>query len=103
MTSGIAPSSAVSTPKQYGVARDAASAPVAVASYQQYDVIVGYDLSRNRALSWAGKLNLRVGVDNAFNRMPPLAPNANPNTNADVGTYGGAIGRLWFVDAQYRF
>lgn len=86
-----------------GPGGDAASAPVSVASYQQYDVIVGYDLSRNRALSWAGKLNLRVGVDNAFNRMPPLAPNANPNTNADVGTYGGAIGRLWFVDAQYRF
>jgi hypothetical protein len=35
--------------------------------------------------------------------MPPLAPNAFPSTNVDIGTYNGAVGRLYFVDASYRF
>ena len=86
-----------------GPGGDAAMAPVGVGSYQQYDVIVGYDLGRSRAMSRFGRMKLRLGVDNAFNRMPPVAPNAFSSTNADIGTYGGAVGRLWFVDADYQF
>ncbi len=86
-----------------GPGGDAASAPTKVGAYEQYDLILGLDLSRVRSLARLGKVTLRVGVNNAFNRMPPLAPNAYPNTNADFGTYGGSIGRLWFVDADYRF
>jgi len=86
-----------------GPGGDAATAPVPVGSYQQYDLIAGYDFSKNRATAWLGKTSVRLGVDNAFNRMPPVAVNAFPGTNADVGTYGGAVGRLWFIDAAYHF
>jgi hypothetical protein len=48
-------------------------------------------------------MKLRVGVNNAFNEMPPVAMNAFPATNADTGDYNGPIGRLYFVDASYRF
>jgi iron complex outermembrane receptor protein len=86
-----------------GPGGDASTAPVPVGSYQQYDLIAGYDFSKNRSTSWLGKTSVRLGVDNAFNRMPPVAVNAFPGTNADVGSYGGAVGRLWFIDADYHF
>ena len=35
--------------------------------------------------------------------MVPIAANANPATNADVGDYNGPIGRLFFVDATYKY
>jgi iron complex outermembrane receptor protein len=86
-----------------GPGGDAASPPVSVGSYQQIDLLVGYDFGKTDRSGWLGKLVLRVGVNNLFNKMPPLAPNAFPSTNADVGSYNGAIGRLFFVDASYRF
>lgn len=79
-----------------------ASAPTSVGSYQQYDAIVGYDFAKS-PVRWLGKTKVRVGVNNAFNEMPPSAANAFPATNADVGDYNGPIGRLYFVDASYRF
>jgi hypothetical protein len=42
-------------------------------------------------------------MNNVFNKMPPLAPDAFPATNADVGDYNGPIGRLCFVEAKYRY
>ena len=86
-----------------GPGGDAASPPVPVGSYQQIDVSVAYDLTKMNYPRWMGKLTLRVGVNNVFNKMPPLAPNAFPSTNVDIGTYNGAVGRLYFVDASYRF
>jgi iron complex outermembrane receptor protein len=80
-----------------------ASAPVGVSSYQQFDGILGWDFSKGTSASWLKNLKMRVGVNNAFNEMPPVAPGAFPSTNADVGDYGGPIGRLYFVDATYRF
>jgi len=79
-----------------------ASTPVHVSSFQQYDAIVGYDLSKS-SVRWLGKLKMRVGVNNIFNEMVPIAANANPATNADVGDYNGPIGRLFFVDATYKY
>jgi iron complex outermembrane receptor protein len=80
-----------------------ATAPVGVGSYQQIDAFLGYDLSKSTAVKWLGKVKLRLGVDNVFNKMPPIAPNAFPSTNADVGDYNGPIGRLLFADATYHF
>jgi iron complex outermembrane receptor protein len=79
-----------------------ATAPVAVSSYQQYDAIVGYDFAKG-PVKWLGKLKLRAGVNNAFNEQPPVAAAAFPSTNADVGDYGGPIGRLYFVDATIKY
>jgi iron complex outermembrane receptor protein len=81
----------------------AASAPVRVRSYQQFDAIVGYDLAKSTTVKWLGKLKLRLGMNNLFNQMPPTAANAFPATNADIGDYNGPIGRLFFADASYRY
>jgi hypothetical protein len=37
-----------------------------------------------------------------FNEMPPQAKGSFPNGNADLATYG-AVGRLMFVEARYKF
>ena len=52
---------------------------------------------------WLDGLKVTIGANNVFNRLPPLAVNAFPNTNADVGTYDGAIGRMFYIDAKYSF
>jgi iron complex outermembrane recepter protein len=86
-----------------GPGGSAATAPGAVGSYQQFDLIASYDFSHLSLNQWLDKLSVSVGVNNMFNRLPPLAPNAFPDTNADVGTYLGGIGRMYFVDATYKF
>ena len=86
-----------------GAGGSAASAPRPVSEYQQFDVVAGVDLAKSHLWRWAGSPQLRVGVNNVFNRMPPTAPNAFPATNSDVGDYNGPIGRLCFVEAKYRY
>jgi iron complex outermembrane receptor protein len=86
-----------------GAGGSAAAAPQQVGEYQQFDAILGADIGKAKLWKWAGKPELRIGVNNLFNRMPPEAPNAFPATNADVGDYNGPIGRLWFVEAKYRY
>lgn len=76
--------------------------PVHVSSYQQYDASLAYEFARLPP-GTRGGLQVRLGVNNVFNRMPPLAPNAFPSTRADVAAYNGAIGRFYYVDASYRF
>ena len=51
-----------------------------------FDFGFTYDFKALHASKWLDGLKVTVGVNNAFNKMPPLAPNAFPNTNADVGT-----------------
>jgi iron complex outermembrane receptor protein len=86
-----------------GPGGSAASAPVHVGSYQQFDFVGGLDLSKTVAARWGGRTELRFGVNNAFNRMPPVAANAFPATNADTGDYNGPIGRLFFIEMKYGF
>lgn len=74
-----------------------------VGDYEQFDASADYDLSRSGFFRWAGKPELRLGVNNVFDRLPPVAANAFPATNADVGDYNGPIGRLFFVEAKYRY
>lgn len=85
-----------------GPGGSAATAPAPVASYQTFDFSVGYDFAKASMNPWLSKLSVRVGVNNAFNKMPPLAPSAFPDSNVDLGTYN-PLGRLYFVDASYKF
>lgn len=86
-----------------GPGGSAASAPVHVGDYEQFDVMAGADLGKPGAAGWISKAELRLGINNVFNRMPPAAPNAFPATNADVGDYNGPIGRLYYVEVKYRY
>jgi len=81
----------------------ASTAPVPVSAYQQIDLSGGMDFAHTGVSKWLGKAELKVGVDNVFNRMPPVASNAFPATNADVGDYNGPIGRLYYIEARYRY
>jgi iron complex outermembrane receptor protein len=86
-----------------GPGGSASTAPQTVGSYQQFDFLVAADLAKASSIRWLGRTELRLGVNNAFNRMPPVAANAFPSTNADVGDYDGPIGRLYYVEARYRY
>ncbi|HEY9153773.1 MAG TPA: TonB-dependent receptor [Opitutaceae bacterium] len=88
--------------KDLGPGGAEASDPVHVASYQQFDLYVGYDFKGKKWAPYLNGLTVDVGVDNIFNRNPPVALNAFTDTNADVGTYG-ALGRLLYVDASIKF
>lgn len=74
-----------------------------VGAYTEYDLGLSYDLSHLHAQWWLRGLKVTVGVNNVFNRTPPLAPNIFPLTNADIGAYDGAIGRMFYVNAKYDF
>jgi iron complex outermembrane receptor protein len=86
-----------------GPGGSAATPPEHVGDYQQFDLMAATDLGKATAIKCLGGTELRFGVNNAFNRMPPVAPNAFPMTNADVGDYNGPIGRLYYVEARYRY
>ena len=74
-----------------------------VSSFVAFDAGITYDFSHLH-LGWGlDGLKATIGVNNAFNRAAPLAENAFPDTNADVGTYDGAIGRMWYVSGSYKF
>jgi len=68
-----------------------------VASYTSWDVSGGYTWSK-----LAKGTRLLFGVNNLFNRMPPLAPQAFPDNNADVATYS-PIGRLFYASISVKF
>ena len=80
-----------------------ASPPVRIPSYQQLDAGLGYSFSALKMSRWLDKLTLRIGVNNAFDYMPPVAPGGIFNTQTDLATYDGAVGRMYYVEAQYKF
>jgi iron complex outermembrane receptor protein len=86
----------------------ATHAPTRVASYTAWDAQIGYTFSDPQAPHWRALRGweVQVGVNNAFNRMPPFAPLSNAasgnNNNVDVATYS-PIGRLWYVAATVKF
>lgn len=47
-------------------------------------------------------LTVRVGANNVFNESPPMAKGTFTESNADTATYG-AVGRLFYVEAKYKF
>jgi iron complex outermembrane receptor protein len=82
-----------------GVAGDV-TADEYVESFNSIDLAVSYTFdTRNK---WLRGLGVRVGANNVFNEMPPQAKGTFANGNADIATYG-AVGRLLFLEAVYRF
>ena len=64
------------------------------------DLGVAYTFSStNRYLSG---LKVTLGANNVFNKFAPLDPATFTDANADIATYG-AIGRLIYLKAQYKF
>jgi iron complex outermembrane receptor protein len=74
-----------------------------VGSFCAIDLGVAYDFGHLHQYKALEGLKVTFGVNNVANRLPPLAPNVFPNTNADVGTYDGAIGRMFYVEGKYSF
>jgi iron complex outermembrane receptor protein len=74
-----------------------------VASYAQWDFAAAYNLSALHLDHWLDGATVRVGVNNAFNYVPPIAPYQLENTRSDISAYDGGIGRMFFVDLSYKF
>jgi iron complex outermembrane receptor protein len=79
------------------------SSPLPVASYNQWDFAAEYNFARLHWNHWTDGLSVRLGVNNAFNYVPPVAPYQLENTKADISAYNGGIGRMFFVDVSYKF
>jgi iron complex outermembrane recepter protein len=77
--------------------------PLPVASYNQWDFAAAYRLSALHLSHWTDGATIRVGVNNAFNYVPPVAPYQLEDTKADISEYNGGIGRMFFVDVSYKF
>lgn len=71
-----------------------------VEAFHSIDLWVGYTFGSEYPM--LNGLSLRVGANNAFNEKPPMAAGTFTEANADTATYG-AIGRLFFVEAKYKF
>jgi iron complex outermembrane recepter protein len=80
-----------------------ASPPREVASFDQWDFAVAYKLSALHWSKWTDGLKIRVGVNNAFDYQPPVAPYDLQNTLADISNYNGAVGRMFYTDVSYKF
>ncbi len=73
----------------------------AVPRYMAWDLRLGYGraLQGSEIKGWS----VALGVNDVFNRLPPISPLAYANdNNADVGTYS-PIGRLVYASASIRF
>ena len=85
----------------------AAFAPLPVASYQQWDFSLGYHFGAaspgRPGGRWCDGLTLRIGVNDVFDQLPPLAPGAFPDSNVDTSTYGGVVGRLYYASVDYKY
>jgi iron complex outermembrane recepter protein len=74
-----------------------------VGTFTAFDLGLTCDFSKLHVGKWLDGLKVTIGVNNVADRLPPLATNAFPDTNADVGTYDGAVGRMWYINAKYSF
>jgi iron complex outermembrane receptor protein len=74
--------------------------PYRVAEYQTFDFQIGRNFTGSR-FSWLKGLQAAVGVNNAFNRMPPRIPSEG-NQSHDINAYD-PIGRFVYVQARYKF
>jgi iron complex outermembrane receptor protein len=74
--------------------------PIPVNRYISWDARFGYNWRRPNA-KFASDLSFALGVNNFMNAMPPLAPRAFVDNNADVGTFS-PIGRLIYVTVAVK-
>jgi len=75
--------------------------PIPVSSYMSWDLRLAYSGGRASLLG-IKSYTLALGVNNIGNRMPPLAPQAYTDNNADISSYS-PIGRMVYVTAQAKF
>jgi len=71
-----------------------------VEQFDSVDVSIQYAFGSSTPM--LDGLTLRLGANNVTNEMPPQAKGSFGNGNADLATYG-AIGRLIFIEARYKF
>ncbi len=94
----------VSSVQDIGVGGDNQYGFESVASFTSFDVGVSYSFNHLHASKWLDGLKVTLGCNNIADMQPPTAINAfGGSTNADVGTYDGAIGRMFYVDCKYSF
>jgi iron complex outermembrane receptor protein len=93
----------VSSITDVGVGGDDQFGLESVSAFTAFDLGLSYDFKALHMSKWLDALKVTIGVNNVANKLPPEAINAFPNTNADVGTYDGAIGRMFYVNAKYSF
>ena len=74
--------------------------PFRVANYHKFDLQVGHSFA-GYGNKWLKGLSATVGVNNVFNKFPPLIPSEG-NQSRDINAYD-AIGRLFYVQAKYKF
>jgi iron complex outermembrane receptor protein len=74
---------------------------IPVASYVAWDFRVAYDWHLS-AEHDSRVLTMAVGANNVTNRMPPLAPRAFLDNNADVATFS-PLGRLIYASVTVGF
>ena len=86
-----------------GTGGDSVSGGEAVGAFTAVDFELSYSLSHLHLNKFLDGVKVTVGVNNAFNRMPPLAESAFPDTNADVASYDGAVGRMFYVNGEIKF
>ncbi len=93
----------VPTVDDVGSGGNGASPPVRVPSYQQVDLGVGYNFAALKWNRWLNNVTVRVGVNNLFDYMPPVSPGGVYDTNTDLATYDGAVGRMYYGELRYKF
>ncbi|GLQ87511.1 TonB-dependent receptor plug domain-containing protein [Dyella flagellata] len=76
--------------------------PIPVSSYTTWDLRLGYSVDRSAPNAIIKGWSAALGINNIANRMPPLAPQAFTDNNADVATYS-PIGRLIYGTATLKF
>jgi len=86
-----------------GTGGDAQSGFENVSTFTAFDFGVTYDFGHLHVSKWSDGLSVTLGINNAFDKQPPLAEAAFPDTNADVGTYDGAVGRMFYIEGKYAF
>ena len=77
-----------------------------VEAYAPTDAALSYTFAKNASDAgwrrWVGGMKVTFGINNIADEMPPKSPQAFNESNADVSTYS-PIGRLYYVQAQYKF
>ena len=76
--------------------------PIPVKSYNTVDLRIAYDLKGPLMNDFGKGMNIAFGINNVQNRMPPAAPQAFTDNNADVATYS-PIGRLFYLQSAIKF
>lgn len=75
---------------------------LSVSSYLTWDLRLGYSVDRSAPHDIIKGWSVALGINNIANRMPPLAPQAFTDNNADVATYS-PIGRMIYGTATLKF